>query len=219
MKHKNFILLLSLLSIILLFIVEQILVFDYLYKTITKIVTFFIVVFIFHYITKTRPAYFGTQKMDFKRLKVSVGLGIGSFLIVLGAYFAFRDFIDFDAIGAKLAEKNITSETFLFIGTYVIFGNSFLEEFFFRGFIFKNLQYNHRRFAYIYSAFLFAIYHTAIFLTWFNIGLFLLALFGLFTIGLIFNWLNEKSSNIYNSWLVHIIADTAVIIIALIAIF
>lgn len=144
---------------------------------------------------------------------------LGSFLILMGAYFALKGFVDFGTISENLAEKDITSDTFLFIRTYVVIGNSFLEELFFRGFIFKNLQHDHRRFAYIYSAFLFAIYHTAIFLTWFNVGLFLLALFGLFTIGIVFSWLNENSSNIYNSWLVHIIADAAVIIIALVAVF
>lgn len=146
-------------------------------------------------------------------------MGVGSFFILMGTYFVLKDFIDFDTIGDNLAEKNITKDTFLFIGAFVIFGNSFFEETFFRGFIFKNLQQEHRRFAYIFSSFLFALYHTAIFLTWFSIGLFLLALFGLFSIGLIFNWLNENSGNIYHSWLVHMIADAAIITIALIAIF
>ncbi|SDR00480.1 CPBP family intramembrane glutamic endopeptidase [Virgibacillus salinus] len=219
MTHKYLIVLYSSLSIAILFIIEQILSFEYLYKTIAKVIIFFLVLFIFHYITKSKTTYFATRRIDTKRLKISVSLGIGASLILIGTYFVLKDHIDFAQISENLAQKNITGDTFLFISIYIIFGNSFLEEIFFRGFIFKNLQQKHRLFAYIYSSFLFAIYHTAIFLTWFNIGLFLLALIGLFTIGLVFNWLNENSSNIYNSWLVHIIADIGIIIIALIAVF
>ncbi len=219
MAEKKLIVLLSSLSITLLFIIEQILSFEYIYKTIAKVFIFFVVLFIFHYITKSKTTYIATRRIDTRRLKVGTGLGIGAFLILISAYLFLKDHIDFTQISENLAQKNITGDTFLFISIYIIIANSFLEEIFFRGFIFKNLQQEHRLFAYIYSSFLFAIYHTAIFLTWFNIGLFLLALFGLFTIGLVFNWLNENSSNIYNSWLVHIIADSAIIIIALIAIF
>lgn len=90
MKNARLILLLSLLSIALLFIFEQILVFDYVSKTITKIITFFIVIFIFHYITKTKPAYFGTQKMDFRRLKISAGLGVGLVPYSYGSVFCIK---------------------------------------------------------------------------------------------------------------------------------
>ncbi|MGP4109190.1 CPBP family intramembrane glutamic endopeptidase [Virgibacillus sp. L01] len=219
MTEKKLIVLLSSLSIAILFIIEQVLSFEYLYKTMAKVFIFFLVLFSFHYIAKSKTTYFATRGIDTRRLKISAGLGIGAFLILFGAYLVLKEHIDFTQISENLAQKNITGDTFLFISIYIIVGNSFLEEIFFRGFIFKNLQQKHRLFAYIYSSFLFAIYHTAIFLTWFNIGLFLLALFGLFSVGLVFNWLNENSSNIYNSWLVHIIADSAIIIIALIAIF
>ncbi|MFD1037728.1 CPBP family intramembrane glutamic endopeptidase [Virgibacillus byunsanensis] len=219
MKTSYLVYALSLVSILLLFIVEQILVVDYIYKTSTKVVVFFFVIFIFHYLTKRNPGYFSTLKMDLKRLKISLGIGIGSFVILLGTYFMLKDFIDFATIRDNLAQKNVTKETFIFIALYIVIGNSFLEELFFRGFVFKNLLQDNRIAAFIYSSFLFSIYHTAIFLTWFNVSLFLLALFGLFAIGMIFNWLNENSSNIFNSWIVHVIADIAIIIIALLSVF
>lgn len=67
MSTKNLILLLSLSTVILLFIIEQILIFDYLYKTIAKIVIFFITIFFFHYITKRKTTYFSIYKMDFRK--------------------------------------------------------------------------------------------------------------------------------------------------------
>jgi hypothetical protein len=55
----------------------------------------------------------------------------------------------------------------------------------------------------------------AIFKNWFNPALIALALFGLIFIGFVFDWLNTKSENFINSWLVHIMADSAIIIIGL----
>ncbi|WP_369404955.1 CPBP family intramembrane glutamic endopeptidase [Piscibacillus salipiscarius] len=81
-----------------------------------------------------------------------------------------------------------------------------LEEFYFRGFIFlKFYQSGYHVLGYIFSSALFAIYHVAIFATWFNFELILLALAGLFVVGLIFNWLNTKSNNFLNSWILHIV--------------
>ena len=64
--------------------------------------------------------------------------------------------------------------------------------------------------AYVISAFGFSIYHVAILSNWFNPLLFIVALIGLFVGGVIFNWLDEKTENIYNSWLVHMFANFAI---------
>ena len=45
---------------------------------------------------------------------------------------------------------------------------------------------------------------------WFSPYLFILALTGLFVGGLIFDYINDKSENIYNSWLVHMFANFAI---------
>lgn len=219
MKNVWGIFFVSLVSVSLLFIIEQVLVVDYLIKTLSKIVLFSISILLVHHFAKQKVTYLSPRGIDKKRRKISVGIGLGAFFILMVAYFILRSFIDFSIIESDLAQKNITKESFLIIGLYITFGNSFLEELYFRGFIFKNLQQSNKKFAYLYSSLLFSIYHTAIFLTWFNPALFLLALIGLFVIGLVFCWLNEHSTNIYNSWFVHVLADTAIIIIALLAVF
>jgi membrane protease YdiL (CAAX protease family) len=113
-------------------------------------------------------------------------------------------------------KSKITAANFIFIAIYITLGNSLLEEFFFRGFIFLNLrQLGKEKFAYLFSALLFAIYHISIFQSWFTLPLMLLSLFGLFTIGIVFNWLNTKTNTIINSWIVHIFADLAIILIGL----
>jgi membrane protease YdiL (CAAX protease family) len=94
--------------------------------------------------------------------------------------------------------------------------NSFLEEFFFRGFVFLNVyETGNKGWAYLFSALLFALYHIAIFATWFNIPLMLLALFGLMVIGFVFNYLDTLSNNFLNSYLVHIFANLAIVLIGL----
>jgi membrane protease YdiL (CAAX protease family) len=157
------------------------------------------------------------RKLDSKNFKLGFLFGGAAFLIIFIGYFIFGSFIDFNSIAAELTSKSkITPANFIFIGLYITLGNSFLEEFFFRGFIFLNL-YNlkYKKLAYIFSSMLFAVYHMGIFKNWFNIWLILLCLVGLFTVGIVFNWLNTKSKNFINSWLVHILADSAIIIIGM----
>lgn len=69
--------------------------------------------------------------------------------------------------------------------------------------------------AYVYSSLLFALYHIAIFKSWFNIWLILLALTGLISVGFIFNFIDTKSNNFINSWIVHILADMAIMLIGM----
>ena len=66
-----------------------------------------------------------------------------------------------------------------------------------------------RPLAYLVSALAFGLYHIGIMSDWFNVVIFLLALIALFGVGLIFNYFNEESKNIYNSWLVHMFANFA----------
>jgi membrane protease YdiL (CAAX protease family) len=194
----------------LLFLFEQVIDVTYGIKTGLKIFLFAIVPLGF--VLKTR-AFTLFKNADKKGLLLGFLFGITSFLVVIVAFILFQDIIDTDSIVQNLEEKNITASTFLLIGLYITFGNSFLEEFFFRGFIFFNLVKKNKVFAYVFSSLLFAIYHMAIFTGWFNLPLTVLALLGLFIIGLVFNWLNQKSNSMLNSWLVHIFADIAIILI------
>ncbi|WP_202711087.1 CPBP family intramembrane glutamic endopeptidase [Sporosalibacterium faouarense] len=216
---KNYIVLASLISCIILYFTEQVLETTYIIKTAIKIILFLGIplYYIKNIENKTIKEALKFDKLDKKQFKMGIFFGAGSFLIVLIAYFVLRGFIDLDSIAAELQNKSkITPSNFWIIGLYITIGNSFLEEFFFRGFIFLNLyNRNYKKLAYVFSSALFGLYHIAIFQTWFNIGLVILALVGLIGIGLVFNWLDTKSDNFINSWIVHILADSAIIIIGL----
>lgn len=216
---KKYIFISSLIACIALYFIEQILLVDYLVKTLSKVVLFTLIPFGYiKFIKKSSlKEAINHKKIDIKHLKMGFLFGAISFLVVLVAYYLLQDMIDLESIANEMQNKSkITPGNFILVGLYVTFGNSFLEEFFFRGFIFLNLyKLGNKKIAYVYSSLLFGLYHMAIFKTWFNIWLIGLALLGLIIIGLIFNWLDTKSDNFINSWVVHILADSAIILIGL----
>lgn len=139
-------------------------------------------------------------------------MGIAVYALIFCAYLMMAGFIDLKNIANLLSENvNINEDNFLFVALYISFINSLLEEFFFRGFGFLLLKkIFHPIAAYVISALTFSLYHVAILANWFSPWMFILIISGLFIAGLFFNWLNEKSNNIYNSWLVHMFANFSI---------
>jgi uncharacterized protein len=211
------ILLISIFSCLLLLIIEQVLQVNYLVKTLAKITLFlFLPLLYIRFILKENILDFlNLKKIDIHRLKIGLLFGILSVVVVIITFFIVKDFLNTKVIIEDLKTRlEITPKIYIFIALYIVFGNSLLEEFYFRGFIFlKIYQKGSKLLAYLFSSLLFALYHVAIFATWFHFWLILLAILGLFMIGLIFNWLNTKSNNFLNSWILHIMADIAVVTI------
>jgi membrane protease YdiL (CAAX protease family) len=106
----------------------------------------------------------------------------------------------------------LTGFKFFAASAYLVVVNAFLEEYFFRGFIFFNIK--NRNLAYVFSSLAFSIYHISNFKNWFsNDFLVILPLGGLILSGVLFNYLDEKSGDIYNSYIPHFFADLAIVII------
>ena len=147
-----------------------------------------------------------------KDLLIALLLGISVYVVIMGAYFILRSYIDLETIkGSLTSGTGITAQNFVYIAIYISFINSLLEEFFFRGFAFLVLkQETSRKFAYIFSSIMFAIYHVGMTSGWFNIFIYALAMLGLFAGACIFNYLNEKCESIYPSWMVHMCANFAI---------
>lgn len=185
----------------------------YFYKSIIKIVLFLIVPFIYFVMNKEEfvkmKKLFIPQRKDFM---LALCLGIGVFLVVMIAYFIFRNLIDFSGIKDSLTSGiGVNADNFIFVAVYISFVNSLLEEFFFRGYVFIILkQEMSTKFAYVFSAGLFALYHVGMTSGWFNPIIYVLAMLGLFIGGCIFSFLNERCENIYPSWLVHMFANFAI---------
>jgi len=160
-----------------------------------------------------------THSNKLKKGNILPGLLTGSvaFVIIIVTYYLTTGFVDYQGIINELQDKSgITAMNFLFVGLYITLGNSFLEEYFFRGFVFLRLYRQGRvKLAYAFSALAFALYHIAIFQTWFTGSLMMLALVGLLGIAMIFNWLTARSDSYVSSWVAHALADSAIILIGL----
>ena len=187
---------------------------DYAVKSTIKVLLFLALPFLYSRFDKTITikSLFLPNK---KGMKIAFILCIPVFLIILGAYFLFRNIFDFSAVTKALTGNiGVNRNNFIFVALYISFVNSLLEEFFFRGFAFLTLKkIASAKFAYLFSAAAFALYHIAIMTGWFSVAVFVITVAGLFAGGLIFNYLNAKSNNIYPSWFVHTFANFAINII------
>lgn len=214
MKIKNYFVLISS-SLICLFLAffEHSIEINYVIKTFTKVVLFLLNIWLYiilfkDYRFKSAISIIKIKKREWIRVIV---LGFTSASIVLIAYILLQSFIDLSQIKLDLTKRlGITATGYIFVGLYVALGNSFLEEYYFRGFIFSNLP---RRIGYIFSPLLFAIYHIPMIMLWFSPLLILLCFIALWVIGLIFHRVNEYTHTIWSSWIIHICADMVIIVI------
>lgn len=144
-----------------------------------------------------------------KELAVALGLGLGVYALILGGYWVLNRFLDINTIALQLtADGGVSADNFLWVSLYISFVNSLLEEFLFRGFAFITLKkVSSRTFSYVFSALVFAAYHFGMFAGSYNPLIWVLAMGALFIAGCALNFLNEKSGNIYVSWLVHMFAN------------
>lgn len=212
------ILAISVISIVIMYIIDGIVNPGYIYKSVVKIAMFSILPITYTLHDRNIKLKDNFKIKSKKDLIYSIILGIGVYLGILVVYFVLKSFISFDNIIEILDENvNVNKDNFLWIALYISFANSFLEEFFFRGFMFLNLKRAAgRKFAYIISALAFSIYHVAIMWSWFNPIIFIVAMIGLFIGAIIFNYLNEKNENIYSSWIVHMLANFSINTVGLI---
>jgi len=214
MKTLKGILPVVLISVLLswiLFLWEQFFHISYGWQTILKWILFFAMPFVLYW--KKESLILSTGRFSRKVCLYGVPLGIIAALSIVIAYWTLRDQIDWSLLQTYLDEKHITTTTFFLVFSYITFGNSFLEELFFRGWVFRTLATWKISFAYIFSSLLFALYHLSIFSTWFSGWILLFVLFGLFVSGCLFAFLYQKTASIWSAWIVHIIADTAIVVI------
>lgn len=142
-------------------------------------------------------------------------LGFAIYAVIIGVYFLTRNIFDYSSlVYSQMADQKVDNNNFIWVALYISFGNSFLEEFLFRFTAFLKLsEFISKKFAYIFSSVMFAVYHIAMIGKSFPLPLLILALIGLTAGGLIFDYVDDKNKNIYNSWIVHMFADLAIVTI------
>ncbi len=195
---------------IIMAIVDAVIQPGYVIKSVIKIILFLFIPVVYGYISK-QVNIKKLIKPNKSGIITAISLGLAVYVVVLGAYFAFRNVFDFSALTTSLGETTgVNKSNFIWVAIYISFVNSLLEEFFFRGFSFITLKkFATRKFAYIFSSLSFALYHIAMMIGWFGVPVIFISLLGLFAGGLIFNKFDEKNENIYLSWLTHMFANFA----------
>lgn len=201
---------LVIIACIVMGIVDAVIQPGYAIKSAIKIIMFLLIPIVYGLFLKEFNIK-NLMKPDKKGLCIALCLGFVIYGVVLGAYWIFKDVFDFSALTGSLNETTgVNKSNFFWVAIYISFVNSLLEEFFFRGFSFITLKkLTSRRFAYVFSSMAFALYHIAMMIGWFGLPVILISLVGLFIGGMIFNRFDEKSENIYLSWLIHMFANFA----------
>ena len=201
---------LVIIACIVMGIVDAVIQPGYAIKSAIKIIMFLLIPIVYGLFFKEFNIK-NLMKPDKKGLCIAICLGFVIYGVVLGAYWIFKDVFDFSALTGSLNETTgVNKSNFIWVAIYISFVNSLLEEFFFRGFSFITLKkLTSRRFAYVFSSMVFALYHIAMMIGWFGLPVILISLVGLFIGGMIFNRFDEKSENIYLSWLIHMFANFA----------
>ena len=202
---------LVIIACIVMGIVDAVIQPGYAIKSAIKIIMFLLIPIVYGLFLKEFNIK-NLMKPDKKGLCIALCLGFVIYGVVLGAYWIFKDVFDFSALTGSLNETTgVNKSNFIWVAIYISFVNSLLEEFFFRGFSFITLKkLTSRRFAYVFSSMAFALYHIAMMIGWFGLPVILISLVGLFIGGMIFNRFDEKSENIYLSWLIHMFANFAI---------
>ncbi len=192
-------------------IVDAVIQPGYVVKSVIKVIMFLMLPFMYCLLSKDY-SIIKIFKAERKGFLFAVVLGIVIYIVILGAYFIFRNVFDFSALTSSLNETTgVNRSNFLWVAIYISFVNSLLEEFFFRGFAFLTLKNTlSKSFAYIFSSLLFALYHIAMMIGWFGIPVIIISLAGLFAGGLIFDKFDDKKGNIYLSWLIHMFANFSI---------
>lgn len=191
--------------------VDAILSPNYAIKSAIKIILFLMIPIGYSFIDRN-ISFRSLFVFDWKTMRISLLLGLGVYVFIIGIYFLIGPYFDFSNVTVTLENSiGVNKTNFVFVALYISFINSLLEEYFFRGFAFLTLKkLTSRKLAYFFSASAFAVYHIAIMTSWFTPFLFTLLIVGLFISGILFNWLNERSGNIYPSWIVHMSANFAI---------
>lgn len=212
-NEKIFIIVIVLLCSLLMGFIETVIEPTYFIKSLMKIILFLIFPLFVMKLLKIKVSSNNRLKKN-EIIKLFV-LGIFIYFVIMFSYFITKNIFDYKELVLSLSsDQKVSSSNFIYIALYISFCNSFLEEFLFRFLAFIKLsKYIKKRYAYLFSSFMFAIYHIAMVGSSFPFPLLIISILGLAAGGYVFDYIDEKNDNIYNSWFVHMFADFAIMTI------
>ena len=211
---------LSLFVLLVMSLIEKIVQPSYFIKSIIKLLVFSLAMFI--YCIKYKENFF--KLINLKKKGLSKGLilfMLFSYFVIIVGYLLLRNHIDLNGIRESLLNKEqLNKNNFIFIFSYIIFINSFLEESFFRGFIYNVFKKEgYEKIGVLFSALIFALYHIGIMDGWFNPFVMIVGVVGLFVTGIFLQDIVKREDNLLGGYLVHAIANLAINTIGTIMLF
>jgi uncharacterized protein len=220
-KSKIFlIILLLLLPPIIIFLVRNFLPSNYILSSLYKVIFIFPLFYrLFIYKKSLKDSVlegFNLKSFNKNFWRVFV-IGIILSGVYLFVYIVFRGHLDLEFIRESLNKlASVNTLNIFFIGAYIIFFNSFLEEFFWRGFLFReSRELMNPVLAYLITGIAFSFHHIIFYYNWFSLTFLLLVTLGLIGFSVIVSFIFEKYNDLYSCWLIHGMVDTIQIIIAL----
>lgn len=207
----------SLISIVLLIVLEEVLSLTYIPKQILRISLFLVIPLFGIYVLrksnlKTEIKF---EKPTWKEIRIALLVSVVIFFGTIGGYFMLQFMFDAQTVINGAEELGIRPHNVLIWGIYLSFINSLIEEFFFRGYIFYALEAKSYKLAIIGSSLLWGIYHVIIFVTLFPWYTVIFTIIGLGIIGVLLAFTNRYGKSFINSWIIHIFADIACVIVLL----
>ena len=215
-KKRNAIIIIAtiIVSCLLMALIEIIVEPTYFVKSLMKIIFFLLLplVIMKHLGIKLFEKQIIIDKKKIAKLFI---MGIIIYLFVIFSYLIANNVLDFSIfINSLSSDQKVSGKDFIMVALYISLCNSLLEEFLFRYVSFIQLsKFLSKKIVYVFSSFLFAIYHISMIGSSFPLSLILIMIIGLCIGGFIFNYVDEKDKNIYNSWIIHMFADFAIMTI------
>jgi membrane protease YdiL (CAAX protease family) len=200
-------------TIITLIGLEEIFTLSYLMKQVFKMIFFFIVpiIFIVYVRKESVTKELHLKKPKKKELFTSLLFGLVLYVGTVGGYALLQFMFDAKQVIDGLLVQGITFNNFIFVGLYLSFINSFLEEFFFRGYLYYNMQKKSETLAVLGSSVLFSLYHVismVLFFPWYTV---IFVMIGLSIVGMFLAYMNRFGTSFINSYIMHVFADLAII--------
>ncbi|MBQ9037505.1 MAG: CPBP family intramembrane metalloprotease [Erysipelotrichaceae bacterium] len=210
-KHVKVAIFFAILATVIMSITERYLTLGYWFKSLVKLVVFGSLIVLYSRYSHRSIKDTINLKFRLPSRKLFVVM-ILVYLIVIAAYFIFKDQLNLEALKNSLFSKEqLTKDSFYWVFIYIIIVNSFLEESFFRGFLFNAFKNNRMLVTgYLFASMMFAIYHIGIISSWFNPLVFVTAMIGLLGAGIMLQYIEERYDNLLASYLVHSFANIAI---------
>ena len=210
----------AILSLLVMTYIERIVQPGYWIKSLVKLFMFggSILLYAFVFKEEVPELIHLKKKRPSKKLILFMAFAYAGIIVL---YLLLSRYIDLDSIRDNLMKKeHLSRQNFLFIFSYIILINSFLEESFFRGFLYQVFKEQKlEKTGILFSALVFALYHISIMDGWFHPIIMLLGISGLFLVGIFLQIIMKREDNLLGSWLVHAFANLAINTIATIMLF